>query len=112
MDPRPGQVVTVFRSRLAADGAPAYHEHAARMGALARTMPGYVEHKVFVAEDGERVTLVTFADREAHDRWRDHPDHREAQRAGIREYYERYSISVATVEYASSFDRQGRSPGR
>ena len=27
-------------------------------------MPGYVEHKVFVAEDGERVTLVTFADRD------------------------------------------------
>ena len=64
------------------------------MSALARTMPGYVEHKVFIAEDGERVTLVTFADRPSHDAWGRHPEHREAQRAGVRDYYEEYSISV------------------
>ena len=62
MEPRVGQVVTVFRSRLAATHTEAYAEHAGRMSDLARQMPGYVEHKVFVAADGERVTLVTFAD--------------------------------------------------
>jgi heme-degrading monooxygenase HmoA len=82
--PHPGQVVTAFRSRLRPD-ADAYPEHAARMSKLARTMPGYVEHKVFTAEDGERVTLVTFADRPSHDAWGRHPEHREAQRAeGLR----------------------------
>jgi heme-degrading monooxygenase HmoA len=105
MEPREGQIVTVFRSRLRADEADAYAAHAAQMSDLARTMPGYVEHKIFVAADGERVTLVTFADRESHNGWRDHPDHRVAQRAGISDYYETYSISVGPVEYASAFQR-------
>ena len=89
MTPEVGQVVTVFRSRLRPD-ADAYPEHAARISELARSMPGHVEHKVFVAEDGERVTLVTFADRDSHDAWSRHPEHREAQRAGVRDYYEAY----------------------
>ena len=97
-------VVTVFRNRLRSD-ADAYADHAARMSALARTMPGYVEHKTFTAEDGERVTLVTFADRPSHDAWGRHPEHREAQRAGVRDYYEEYSISVGAVDRASSWTR-------
>jgi heme-degrading monooxygenase HmoA len=68
------------------------------MGELARTMPGYVEHKSFVADDGERVTVVTFADQASHDAWRTQADHREAQRAGIASYYERYSLQVGTVD--------------
>jgi len=105
MQPTPGQIMTVFRSRLNVDGAPGYLEHAARMSMLAQRMPGYVEHKVFVADDGERVTLVTFADRASHERWRDHPEHREAQRAGVSTYYDRYTIAVGAVEHASSFQR-------
>jgi heme-degrading monooxygenase HmoA len=105
MSPQVGQVVTVFRSRLRAD-ADGYPQHAARISELARTMPGYVEHKVFTAEDGERVTLVTFADRAAHDAWGSHPEHREAQRAGVRDYYDAYSITVGAVERASSWTRE------
>lgn len=104
--PEAGQVMTVFRSRLRADGAEAYAEHAARMSALAQAMPGYVEHKIFVAEDGERVTVVRFADRESHDAWACHPDHREAQRAGIAGYYEEYSIAVGTIDHVSSWERE------
>ena len=102
--PVPGQVMTVFRSRLR-DDADAYADHAARMSALARTMPGYVEHKVFTAEDGERVTLVRFADRASHDAWARHPEHREAQRAGIAGYYEEYSIAVGDIDRAHSWER-------
>ena len=75
------------------------------MSELARTMPGYVEHKAFVADDGERVTLVTFADRAAHDGWRTHPEHRAAQKAGRAGYYDEYSIAVGTVERAASWVR-------
>jgi len=107
MEPQVGQVVTVFRSRVRPDNAPAYFEHAGRMSALAATMPGYVEHKAFAADDGERVTLVTFADRETHNAWRDHPEHRAAMRAGIAGYYEMYTIAVGAVDYASSFTRPG-----
>jgi heme-degrading monooxygenase HmoA len=104
MEPRPGQIVTVFRNRLRTD-ADAYPDHAVRMGALARTMPGYVEHKTFTGDDGERVTLVTFADRPSHDAWGRHPEHREAQRAGVRDYYEEYSISVGETDRASHWTR-------
>ena len=110
VNPQPGQVVTVFRSRLRPD-ADAYPEHAERMAALAREMPGYVEHKAFTAEDGERVTLVTFADRPSHDAWGRHPEHREAQRAGVRDYYEEYSISVGVVDRASDWNRRERDAG-
>ena len=68
----PGQVVTVFRSRLRADGLEEYAATAARMDELARAVPGYVDHKAFTAEDGERVTVVTFADQASHDAWRSH----------------------------------------
>lgn len=105
MEPAVGQVITVFRSRLMESGAERYAEHAARMSELARSMPGYVEHKIFQAADGERVTLVTFADRPSHDAWRDHPEHRQAQREGIRGYYAEYSIAVGTVDHASHFRR-------
>ena len=57
-----GQVITIFRNRLRPDGIDEYGETAAAMSALARTMPGYVDHKSFTAEDGERVTVVTFAE--------------------------------------------------
>lgn len=105
MQPQPGQVLTVFRSRLRDEARPAYVDHAARIAALARTVPGYVEHKSFTADDGERVTVVLFADRESHDAWRTQPDHVEAKRAGVRDYYESYSIAVGTVESASAFAR-------
>lgn len=108
MEFQPGQIVTVFRSRLR-DDADAYAEHAAQMSELASEMPGYVEHKVFTAADGERVTLVTFADQQSHDAWRTQADHRSAQRTGIRDYYETYTIQVATVTKAHSFTRDAPS---
>jgi heme-degrading monooxygenase HmoA len=105
VEPQPGQVVTVFRSRLRPD-ADAYPDHAARLSTLAQEMPGYVEHKAFTAADGERVTVVTFADRVTHDAWARHPVHREAQEAGVRDYYEAYSISVGVVDRASAWTRR------
>ena len=45
-------------------------------------MPGFVDFKSFVADDGERVSIVTFASVETHRAWRDHPEHRAAQHMG------------------------------
>ena len=69
-------VVTVFRSRLRPESAHEYHETADRILDLARTMPGFVDFKSFEAADGERVSIVTFASRQTHQAWRDHPEHR------------------------------------
>lgn len=93
-DFHPGQVVTVFRSRLH-DDAPGYHDTAATMVTLARAMPGFVDAKSFAADDGERVTIVTFADHDAQRAWREHPEHAEAQRRGRAEWYAEFSLQVA-----------------
>jgi heme-degrading monooxygenase HmoA len=100
-----GQIVTVFRSALRAAGSDAYASHAPVIHELAASMPGFVDATSFTAEDGERVTIVTFADRESHDAWRTQADHVEAQQAGRRSYYERYSIQVAETLRAREWVR-------
>jgi heme-degrading monooxygenase HmoA len=104
------QIVTVFRSRLRSDADPAYSDHATRMSELAQTMPGYVDHKSFTADDGERVTIATFADQASQDAWRLQVDHVGAQRAGVASYYETYSLQVATVDKVSAFVREQSAP--
>jgi heme-degrading monooxygenase HmoA len=97
------QILTVFRSRLAPGTDASYAPLAAAMMDLARSMEGFVDAKTFAAADGERVTIVTFADRAAHEAWRDHPSHVEAQRRGRAELYERYEIHVAEVTSSRSW---------
>ena len=53
-------IVTVFRSRLRPGARGEYVALVDRMVELAKTMPGYISHKGFFAEDGERVTIVEF----------------------------------------------------
>lgn len=99
----PDEILTVFRNRLRPEHRDEYGGTSARMTELAREMPGFVDAKTFTADDGERVTIVTFADLAGERAWRDHPEHREAQRAGIDRFYAEYSIQVATVFYDHRF---------
>lgn len=68
-------------------------------------MPGFVELKGFTADDGERVSLVIFDSMGAHEAWRDHPDHREAQRMGRERFYSEYRIVVCEQVAERSFVR-------
>jgi len=101
------QIVTVFRNRLRDEGTADYAVLAPHIYELAASMPGFVDAKTFSSPDGERVTVVTFADKASHDAWRDHPEHRAAQRRGIDDFYADYSIQVATVTYDHRFTRAG-----
>jgi heme-degrading monooxygenase HmoA len=94
-------VVTVFRSRLRPEHREAYESHAADMDALARTMPGLVDFKSFTADDGERVTVVTFESEETQADWRRHVDHAAAQRRGRADYYAEYTLQVCTTDRVS-----------
>jgi heme-degrading monooxygenase HmoA len=96
-------VITVFRSRLVPGVEAEYESLAEELSALAQTMPGYIEEKTFAAHDGERVTIVLFADRKSHDAWRDHDRHREAQVVGITKLYAEYSVYSAEVDYHRDF---------
>ena len=102
------QIVTVFRNRLRPEAAGDYGVLAPHILELATAMPGFVDAKTFTAADGERVTIVTFADQPSHNAWRDHTEHRAAQRRGIDEFYETYSIQVATVAYEHRHPSGGR----
>ena len=99
------QIVTIFRNRLRLEHHDAYSVTSTRMTELAEAMPGFLHAKTFTADDGERVTIVTFADLASERAWRDHPEHLEAQRQGIDDFYAEYSIQVGTVIYAHEFRR-------
>ena len=60
-DATAGPVVTVFRSTLRPEAVEEYEAVSERMVALARPMSGLLDYKTFGADDGERVTIVTFA---------------------------------------------------
>ena len=90
-------VITVFRSRLRPESVEAYADWAARMGKLAQSMPGYLSHKVFIAEDGERVTLVEFESEQAQKVWSTHPEHLKAKGKGRESFYAEYSLQVCNV---------------
>jgi heme-degrading monooxygenase HmoA len=93
----PEQIVTVFRSRLDPAHQDEYAELAPRMMEMAAAMPGFVDAKTFRADDGERVTVVTFAGIESHRAWRDQPDHQRAQASGRARLYVSYSTQVCVA---------------
>lgn len=99
------EVITIFRNRLMEGAEEAYGDLAPHIASLARNMPGFVDTKTFTAPDGERVTVVTFANQESHNAWRDHPEHAAARARGIEEFYSAYSIQVGTVSYSHQFAR-------
>jgi heme-degrading monooxygenase HmoA len=96
-------IVTVFRSRLRPGVEDEYGPLARRMVELAVAMPGYVSHKIFIADDGERLTLVEFESLEAHEAWRTHTEHLQAQRAGRQRFYSEYSTAMCEVLRAWKF---------
>ena len=91
-------VVTVFRSRLKPEAKEEYARWAGRMEELVRQVPGYVSHKGFVAEDGERVTIVEFASEEGQRAWATHPEHVEVQKKGRQDFYAEFRVQVCTVQ--------------
>ncbi len=101
-------IVTVFRSRLMPGAREEYVALVDRMVELAATIPGYISHKGFFADDGERVTVVEFEHEEGMRTWRMHPEHRAAQKMAREVYYSEYSVQVCNVVRESKFKREER----
>ena len=96
-------VVTIFRNRLKSGNQEEYYETAGRMSALAKTMPGYISHKTFTADDGERVTIVEFADEESQRVWATNLQHVEAKKKGRADFYAEYKLQICSVQRETSF---------
>jgi heme-degrading monooxygenase HmoA len=96
-------LITVFRSRLRPGVRDEYVALVDRMNEIARTMPGYISHKGFFAEDGERVTIVEFEHEEGLRAWRQNPEHVEAQKLARLKYYTEYHVQVCTLDRESKY---------
>src|SRR3954451_12648873 len=90
-------IVTVFRSRLNPGAQEEYGPMARRMSELARAVPGYISHKGFVAEDGERVTIVEFESEEALNAWSADPEHAKAKKRGSESFFSEYRVQICNV---------------
>jgi heme-degrading monooxygenase HmoA len=97
-------VIVVFRSRMR-DGVDlaALEKLGARMYELATRMPGFLSYKDFNSADAEAVSIVEFESVETLAAWRDHPEHREAQRLGRERYFTEYRIDVCAPLRGSRF---------
>lgn len=103
-------IVTIFRSRLREEHESEYYEWSERMNALVRTIPGFISIKTFRAQDGERVSIVEFETKKAHDEWRRHPEHMEAQRLARERFYSEYKIQVLDNPRSYSFGMNEANP--
>ena len=96
-------ILTIFRSRLNETQREDYDEHVRVTAALAENTLGFLGHKMFVAEDGERVTLVEFDSMENQRAWSLSAEHKAAAIAGRRSFYAEYKIQVCSVNRESAF---------
>lgn len=97
-------VAVIFTSRRTPDHDEEYAAMAARMDELVREQPGFISiTSVRDPLTRQGVTVGYFVDEESVRAWREHPEHAEAQRRGIADFYEEYRVTVAGVvrEYGS-----------
>ena len=98
-------VVIIFRSKLTADAGQDYADLDAELFAAAQAHPGFIAVKSYEAEDGERLSVVWWQDRETLEQWRRHARHGEAKQLGRERWYEYYRVEIAEVYRESHFDR-------
>jgi heme-degrading monooxygenase HmoA len=102
-------VAVIFSSQRTAAEPEQYGAMAQRMVELAQTMPGFLGIES-VRADGFGITVAYFTDEEAVRRWREHPEHLEAQRLGRERWYERFELRVCRVERAYGFKKSVEMP--
>ena len=94
----PTEVVVIFKTHLR-DRADedAYRRMSARMHELVAQIPGFISIKAYTGEDGEVIDLVRFQNEKALRVWKEHPEHREAQRRGREEFFDVYRVQACKV---------------
>jgi len=99
-------MVVVFRARRTPEGeSEDYRQWFLRMSELARSMPGYISHKGYVAEDGARLTLFEWESADTLNAWAAHPEHVPVKSLGRRKFYAEYHLQVCELVRESKFTR-------
>ena len=96
-------IVTIFRSRINPDIDGEYDHLVKSTSELVETAVGFKSHKMFIAEDGERVTIVEIDSVEAQRSWAISAEPGDARRAGRARLYAEYKIQICDVKRESSF---------
>ena len=104
-DDREGLVAVIFQSLRTADDAEGYAASAAAMERLAAAQPGYRGVASARDADGFGITVSWWADNEAAEAWRDHPEHAATRKAGRARWYGSYRVDVARVERSYDWRR-------
>src|SRR5580765_8237761 len=87
-------IVVLFRSKLTAAAGEDYTQELAAMNEYVKTQPGFIAVKSFTADDGERLTIVWWKDRETLELWRNNDSHVEVKKMGRQRWYEYYKMEV------------------
>ena len=99
-------MVVVFRARRTAEGdGEEYMTWLTRMSDLARNMPGYISHKAYRADDGERLTLFEWESADTLHAWATHPEHIPVKKLGRQKFYAEYHLQVCELLRESKFKR-------
>jgi heme-degrading monooxygenase HmoA len=103
--PEPPYYAVIFTSvrRGGPEADAAYGRTADEMARLAREQPGYLGIESVRDAAGVGITVSYWASLEAIAAWREHGEHRMAQRAGRAEWYGAYALRLCKVERASAF---------
>ena len=91
------RIITVFRMYAAKASFEEFERLYGEMSGIVSAMPGYVAHKVFVAEDGERVVVAEWSDKDAFLAWDRHPEHKKAKELGKAYLFDSYDVAVAEI---------------
>jgi heme-degrading monooxygenase HmoA len=103
---RCAMIVAVFRNRLKEGIETAYKDEAQAVAAVAGEVPGYIAHKSFLADDGERVTIVEYKSEDALRIWASDPRHVAAKKLGRKEFYTEYKVQICNLIRESSFTHE------
>ena len=76
-------------------------------------MPGYISHKGYVAEDGDRLTLFEWESADTLRAWATHSDHGPVKKLGRQKFYTEYHLQACEVVRESKVRRDSeRNRGR
>jgi heme-degrading monooxygenase HmoA len=97
--PEPPYYAVIFSSQRT-EGDRGYGHMAERMMEVASKQPGFLGAETVRGADGFGITVSYWASEEAIVAWKAHADHKPAQEAGKRVWYEQYQLRIAKVERA------------
>lgn len=91
------QIIAVFRFHPAQKTVDEMDKLYGEMSDIVSAMSGYVAHKVFRSEDGERVVIGEWADKDAFLAWDRHPEHKKAKELGKAYMFDSYYVAVGDI---------------